>query len=73
MTTGGELRCEVCGVRMLDGHPLFRTGPKGKGCDPHWRCEPCVGEPISPTVLAITDAITLGVDPHSLDGVEVIE
>jgi hypothetical protein len=53
MTTFGELCCEVCGVSG-QVTTMHRSGPKGKGIDPHWRCESCLG-PADPVALAVTD------------------
>lgn len=54
MTTFGALCCEVCGVSGQTV-AMHRSGPKGKGMDPHWRCESCLDAPPDPVVLAITD------------------
>lgn len=63
MTTFGELCCEKCGIKGSIT-PMFRANPKGeKG---RWRCESCMTEPVDATVLAVTDAVQLGVDPRSL-------
>lgn len=72
MTTAGELACEVCGARMVDGTALFRNAPKGG--DPHWRCHAHVDPEYAPDheTLAVTDAVTLGISPHDLPGVAVI-
>ena len=35
-----EMKCEVCGTSPLSGgYPIFRTGGKGAGINPHWRCQ----------------------------------
>ena len=73
MTTYAEMCCEVCGGHMKTVGALHRTGPQGKGCDPHWQCGACVTAPVSASVLAVTDAVQLGVDPRSLEGVHVAE
>lgn len=70
MTTFGELACEVCGVSGSVA-AMHRANPKGeKG---RWRCESCLGRPVDPAVLRVTDAVQLGVDPRTLDGVALSE
>ncbi len=69
VTTFGGLCCEACGISG-SVTAMHRANPKGeKG---RWRCAPCLGRPVARGVLAITDAVQLGVDPHSL-GATVIE
>lgn len=33
------MKCEICGKGPEDGTTIHRTGKKGPGEDPHWRCE----------------------------------
>lgn len=65
-------RCERCGV-SVGVTALHRTGSRGRGCDPLWRCGACVGHAIDPTILAITDAVQLGVDPRTLHNVTAVD
>lgn len=30
--------CEVCGMGPRQGIAIYRTGGKGAGVNPHWRC-----------------------------------
>lgn len=69
MTTYDEMCCEVCGVHV-SVTAMHRANPKGeKG---RWRCAPHLGKPVEAGVLAITDAVQLGVDPRTL-GAQVVE
>ena len=34
------MKCEICGQGPADGISVYRTGEKGEGVDPHWRCKP---------------------------------
>lgn len=43
-----EMKCEVCGQGPQSGVTIFRTGGKGEGVNPHWRCEPHAGAQIDP-------------------------
>lgn len=72
MTPYAEMCCDVCGGHMKTVGALHRTGPRGKGCNPHWQCGACIKTPPSRTVLAVTDAVQLGVDPRTLDGLHVV-
>lgn len=67
-TPYAELCCEVCGVHM-SVTALHRANPTGESG--RWRCAPCLGRPIDPRVLVVTDAVQLGVDPRSLPDVHV--
>lgn len=33
------MECEICGKGPMEGVSIHRTGKKGPGQDPHWRCE----------------------------------
>jgi len=61
MATKKEMRCEVCGGSPFnDDNPvtLYRTGEKGPGKDPHWRCEADGGkDKQDPEVLEVTQII----------------
>lgn len=34
-----EVVCEVCGQGPEIGIAIYRTGGKGPGVNPHWRCD----------------------------------
>lgn len=55
-----DIKCEVCGHGPQTGHTIFRTGGKGPGVNPHWRCEQhCVAAVVDPDVqqaVAIIEA-----------------
>ena len=56
--------CEVCKkTPNEDRIALFRTGQKGPGQDPRWRCAEHLHTPVDETVKKITDALTI--IPHS--------
>jgi hypothetical protein len=64
-----ELRCEVCGIHM-SVTALHRANPTGEKA--RWRCAPHLGRSVDPTILAVTDAMQLGVDPAALPDVTVV-
>jgi hypothetical protein len=33
------MKCEVCGQGLMSGTSVYRTGEKGPGNNPHWRCQ----------------------------------
>jgi hypothetical protein len=33
------MKCEICGKGPQDGTTIWRTGDKGPGQEPHWRCD----------------------------------
>jgi hypothetical protein len=33
------MKCEICGQGPMHGTSVYRTGEKGPGKDPHWRCQ----------------------------------
>lgn len=33
------MKCEICGQGPMNGVTVYRTGEKGSGKDPHWRCQ----------------------------------
>lgn len=39
MATLGGMVCEICKQGPSDGVSVFRTGKKGPGENPHWRCQ----------------------------------
>lgn len=50
------MTCEKCGV-SVGSAPLFRTGRKGPGEHPHWRCEWCMDRAPDLVLTDVTDAI----------------
>ena len=53
-----DFSCEVCKKSPhQDGIALFRTGEKGPGVDPHWRCRDHLTMPIDPVVEVVCDAL----------------
>ena len=61
--------CERCGVSVATT-ALFRTAPQGGPA--HWQCGACIDTPPCADLLAVTDAVQLGVDPRRMSGVEVV-
>lgn len=52
-----QLKCEVCGGSPAEGISLYRTGGKGSGINPHWRCEQHLSAPADPTVVEIVQLL----------------
>jgi len=53
-----EFSCEVCGkTPHVDNAALFRTGEKGAGKDPHWRCRDHLATQVDPEVKALCDLL----------------
>ena len=62
--------CERCGVSVAVT-ALFRAAPKGGPA--HWQCRACIDVPPPADLLAVTDAVQLGVDPRSITGARVVD
>jgi len=58
--------CEKCGRNPQEGVTLHRTGLKGPGKDPHWRCQSHMDiHDIDPIVLDVVSIIEKAQTPPS--------
>lgn len=59
-----QLCCEVCGKSASNGHTLYRSGKKGAGVNPHWRCSEHMNmQEVSPDVREVVEAVEVGNTP----------
>jgi hypothetical protein len=61
---GFAILCEICNQGIEHGVSLTRTGGKGPGINPHWRCFAHLpADKIDPAVQEVVAAIESGSQP----------
>lgn len=56
-----DIKCAVCGKGPIEGVTLYRTGNKGPGENPFWKCPEHIEQyKVDPAVKELTETIEKG-------------